>query len=134
MFVCRIFIAPGGVGSSFEEQVEQSLQKLARRFDEFCPVVTAINHCIDLKSVNRKIVAEIDAFLTAMRVKYDLHILEECTDAELASAQYVELSIAGYGNLDSDREGNPLNQYSPGACQSCGLPPDDEVPNPLMIA
>lgn len=93
----------------------------------------AANHFVQFTEVTRQIVEKMDEFLSAMQVDYNVVIEEKCTDRDLSQAQYLELLAEGHADLDEDENGNPLNQYPPGPCQTCFLPRDDVVANPLLI-
>jgi hypothetical protein len=133
MFICRIFIAPGGVGQVYEDIVERSLRTVAGEFSALESHVSAINHFVEFKDVSREIVQRIEAFLREQGWDYDLAIEERCTDAELAEARYVPFPFSS-DYIGLDRSGSPVNRYEKPTCPTCLLPQEGFVPNPFCVS
>src|SRR5580704_17528013 len=133
MFLCRVFIAPGGIGRSFEDDLARALQSLADKYTEFLPAVNAANHWVEFPDVDRSIVASMEGKLKAAHLEHDIVIEERCTDFEIENAKYVPLLLKGE-LVASEKNGEPLNVYSTITCTMCGLPDENTMPAPYVIS
>jgi hypothetical protein len=133
MFLCRIFIAPGGVGRAYEDLLTQALQRLADEFPEFHPSIEPANHFVEFRDVDPGAVNKMEAWLNDRDHEYSLGIDEKCSDSELLKARFVPFLIEGE-YVDSDRNHNPLNRYREVRCKTCLVPKEDSVPNPFVVS
>jgi len=133
MFVCRVFLSPGGVGRAFEQSLRGKLEKLADAFPELTPTPDPSNHWVQFHGVDRRSVAQLNEFARTNGYAHDIVVEERPMDAELASAAYVPLLCLGEC-IDENRDGELLNSYQKIICRSCGMPDEDAIPSPYCVS